>query len=274
MSYEGKHLCYAELNQRANRLAARLRAMGARPGTFVCLLVERSLEAITGLLGILKSGAAYVPLDTTHPQSRLSFMLEDARPIAIATQSFLVEGLPAGAAPAGSLKKWAGSLSQGAISVSGLDDYHVGMQGEAARAALTDRLSVCVSQARDEAEREPRARSVEGLPRMVLLQGPQHQQRSCTEQRAQRQGGPPRDQDQRDGSPARVPCDQTDAKQPPRRYMRRRNRESEARGADDQRGGRQVRDQPLPEFQGGDLVRHGLGHPARVEQPAERHGQP
>lgn len=50
MSYEGNHLCYAELNQRANRLAARLRAMGARPGTFVCLLVERSLEAITGLL--------------------------------------------------------------------------------------------------------------------------------------------------------------------------------------------------------------------------------
>ena len=99
LSCEGKHLCYAELNQRANRIAARLRALGAGPDTFVCLFVERSFEAIAGLLGILKAGAAYVPLDPTHPKSRLSFMIEDARPTAIATQSFLVERLPSGAAP-------------------------------------------------------------------------------------------------------------------------------------------------------------------------------
>lgn len=99
LSGAGQQLSYAELNQRANRIAARLRALGAGPDTFVCLFVERSFAAIAGLLGILKAGAAYVPLDPTHPKSRLAFMIEDARPTAIATQSFLLDRLPEGAAP-------------------------------------------------------------------------------------------------------------------------------------------------------------------------------
>jgi len=69
---------YAELNRRADAVARRLRAAGVQQGARVGLGVERSLELVVGLLGILKAGAAYVPLDPTYPPERLSFMAEDA----------------------------------------------------------------------------------------------------------------------------------------------------------------------------------------------------
>ena len=75
---EGARLTYAELDRRAEDLAARLRARGAGPGVLVGLCLERSVELVVGLLGILKAGAAYVPLDPDFPAERLRAMLADA----------------------------------------------------------------------------------------------------------------------------------------------------------------------------------------------------
>jgi non-ribosomal peptide synthetase component F len=76
---EDLQLTYGELNQRANQLAHYLRTLGVGPETTAGLCVERSLELIIGLLAILKAGGAYVPLDPRYPQSRLAFMIADAR---------------------------------------------------------------------------------------------------------------------------------------------------------------------------------------------------
>ncbi|MFE6701620.1 amino acid adenylation domain-containing protein [Streptomyces sp. NPDC057718] len=76
--YDGRTLTYRELDARADRLADRLRARGAGPGRFVAVLVERSLELPVLLLAVLKSGAAYVPLDPDHPEQRLRGILDDA----------------------------------------------------------------------------------------------------------------------------------------------------------------------------------------------------
>jgi amino acid adenylation domain-containing protein len=71
-------LTYAELNARANQLARYLREQGAGPEQKVGIAVERSVDMIVGLLGILKAGAGYVPLDPTYPKDRLAYMIEDA----------------------------------------------------------------------------------------------------------------------------------------------------------------------------------------------------
>src|SRR4030095_7140449 len=73
-------LTYGELNRRANQLAHFLRARGVGPEVKVGLCVERSVTMLTGLLGILKAGGAFVPLDPAYPRELLTFMLEDARP--------------------------------------------------------------------------------------------------------------------------------------------------------------------------------------------------
>jgi amino acid adenylation domain-containing protein len=70
---------YLELLRRAGRLAARLRRLGVRHGDLTGLCVERSVEMVVGMLGILEAGAAYVPLDLSYPDERLAFMLEDLR---------------------------------------------------------------------------------------------------------------------------------------------------------------------------------------------------
>ena len=70
-------MSYAELERRSDVFAWRLQAFGIRPGELVGLCVERSLEMVVGILGILKSGAAYVPLDPEYPQDRLGYMLSD-----------------------------------------------------------------------------------------------------------------------------------------------------------------------------------------------------
>jgi len=75
VSAEGQ-LSYRELNARANRLAHRLRRLGAGPDVRVGICLERSPELIVGLLAILKSGAAYVPLDPSYPRERLSYIVE------------------------------------------------------------------------------------------------------------------------------------------------------------------------------------------------------
>jgi len=74
----GRQYTYGELNSRSNQVARRLREMGARPGVFVGIYMERSLDMMVGLLGVLKSGAAYLPLDPAFPRDRLEFMIDDA----------------------------------------------------------------------------------------------------------------------------------------------------------------------------------------------------
>ncbi len=83
---EGQTLSYAELNQRAEQLAQRLRALGVGREVLVALYADRSLETVVGLLGILKAGGAYLPLDPLYPLDRLAFMLEDAQPLVVLTQ--------------------------------------------------------------------------------------------------------------------------------------------------------------------------------------------
>ncbi|MBV8235159.1 MAG: amino acid adenylation domain-containing protein, partial [Acidimicrobiia bacterium] len=88
-SEAGPVLSYAELDARANQLAHHLRQRGAGPDVLVGLCVDRSADMVVGLLGILKAGAAYVPLDPDYPKARLSFMLEDAgAPILVTRHRF------------------------------------------------------------------------------------------------------------------------------------------------------------------------------------------
>jgi amino acid adenylation domain-containing protein len=87
-------LTYSELNGRADRVAAHLRRFGVEEETLVGICLERSLEMVVGLLGILKSGGAYVPLDPAYPKERLAFMVEDSRPLALVTQTTLLDLVP------------------------------------------------------------------------------------------------------------------------------------------------------------------------------------
>ena len=84
-------MTYRELDRRANRLARSLRAAGVRRGDLVAICVSRSLEMLVGMLGILKAGAAYVPLDPNYPADRLRFMVEDSGARVVLTQA----GIPA-----------------------------------------------------------------------------------------------------------------------------------------------------------------------------------
>jgi non-ribosomal peptide synthetase component F len=76
VSEEGS-VTYAELNDRAERIARYLRAQGVQEGMFVPLCMRRSIEMIVGILGVLKAGAAYVPLDSDYPKERLRMILEE-----------------------------------------------------------------------------------------------------------------------------------------------------------------------------------------------------
>jgi len=80
-----QELTYAQLNCRANQVAHALLARGVQPGDRVGLYAVRSVGAVVGLLGILKSGGAYVPLDPSYPPERLAFMIEDSSPVAVLT---------------------------------------------------------------------------------------------------------------------------------------------------------------------------------------------
>ncbi|MEC0180497.1 amino acid adenylation domain-containing protein [Paenibacillus peoriae] len=85
VSYESSQLSYEELNARANRLAHLLIARGAGPDHIVALALPRSLDMVIALLAVLKSGAAYLPLDPDYPADRLAYMLEDASPALMIT---------------------------------------------------------------------------------------------------------------------------------------------------------------------------------------------
>ncbi len=88
------NLSYAELNARANQLARQLRSMGIGADDVVGICHERSANMVVGLLGILKAGAAYLPLEPTYPVDRLTYMLDHAQPRAIVTQEKYADQLP------------------------------------------------------------------------------------------------------------------------------------------------------------------------------------
>ena len=92
--FEEQRLTYRELNRRANQLAHHLRALGVGPGVLVGICVERSLEMVVGLLGILKAGGTYVPLNPSYPATRLEFILGDTQAPVLLTQERLIEGIP------------------------------------------------------------------------------------------------------------------------------------------------------------------------------------
>ncbi len=99
VEYEGRRLTYEELNRKANQLAHHLRGMGVGPEVRVGLSVERSLEMVVGMLGILKAGGSYVPLEAGYPAERVEWMKREAGVAVLVAQEKLAEELPAGVEP-------------------------------------------------------------------------------------------------------------------------------------------------------------------------------
>ncbi len=77
VTFDGRELTYAELDSRANDLAHRLRQLGVGPDVIVPVLMDRSEDLVVALLGVLKAGGAFLPLDSTQPSQRMAAMLAD-----------------------------------------------------------------------------------------------------------------------------------------------------------------------------------------------------
>ncbi|HEY0022719.1 MAG TPA: amino acid adenylation domain-containing protein [Longimicrobium sp.] len=93
--HEDRELTYGELNARANRLAHHLRSLGVGPDVRVGICVEREPELVVAVLGVLKSGGAYLPLDPGYPRERLLDMVQDSAPVVMLTQEALAGRLAA-----------------------------------------------------------------------------------------------------------------------------------------------------------------------------------
>ena len=87
LRFDQQRLSYRQLNERANQVAHRLLAQGIRPDDRVAICVERGPEMIIGLLGILKAGAGYVPIDPAYPLERIAYTLRDSQPLAVLVQA-------------------------------------------------------------------------------------------------------------------------------------------------------------------------------------------
>jgi amino acid adenylation domain-containing protein len=98
LRYNGTDVSYVQLNRKANRLAHKLRTLGTKRGKRVGICLERSVEMVVAMLAVLKSGAAYVPLDPTYPAARLRTMLIDADPAVLVTTRRIFAELPTCAA--------------------------------------------------------------------------------------------------------------------------------------------------------------------------------
>ncbi|MDJ0838008.1 MAG: amino acid adenylation domain-containing protein [Acidobacteriota bacterium] len=94
VSYESEQLTFGELDHRGNQLAHHLQNLGVGPEVRVAVCIERSVDMIVAIIGILKAGSAFVPIDPDYPYQRLSFMLEDARTAVVITQNRLQGRLP------------------------------------------------------------------------------------------------------------------------------------------------------------------------------------
>jgi hypothetical protein len=111
--FEHEKLTYRQLNIRANQLAHRLRKCGAGPDKLIGISVERSADMIVALIGIMKAGSAYVPLDPDYPRERLLFMLQDANVEVLVTQQRLL-----------------GTLSEHSPTVISMDSGRTQLDGE------------------------------------------------------------------------------------------------------------------------------------------------
>ena len=103
LSGSGRALSYRALDERANQVAHHLRRLGVGPDMAVAICVDRSPDLVVGLLGILKAGAAYVPLDPSLPPARLAFAIEDSQACALVTEERFRSLVPASSVPALSL---------------------------------------------------------------------------------------------------------------------------------------------------------------------------
>ncbi|HEX2196833.1 MAG TPA: amino acid adenylation domain-containing protein, partial [Actinomycetota bacterium] len=96
IAFEGEPVTYGELNARANRLAHHLRALGLRPERRAGILLERGIDLFVAVVAVLKSGAAYVPVDPAYPRGRIDFTFHDSEVDAVVTTSALEELVPPG----------------------------------------------------------------------------------------------------------------------------------------------------------------------------------
>lgn len=94
--YRERTITFSELERRSTLLGAKLRAMGATPNTPVALLADRSLDVIVAQMGVLKSGAGFMPIDAGYPAPRIKFMLEDAQAPIVVTQNRFIQELDFG----------------------------------------------------------------------------------------------------------------------------------------------------------------------------------
>jgi len=92
--YEEDALTYAQLNARANQLAHYIRKLGVGPDVLVGMYMDRSLDMVAAILGIVKAGGAYLPLDPAYPPGRLAFMLDDSNPPVLLTQERMRKDVP------------------------------------------------------------------------------------------------------------------------------------------------------------------------------------
>ncbi|HEU4559465.1 MAG TPA: amino acid adenylation domain-containing protein, partial [Longimicrobium sp.] len=126
--FEDRSLTYTELNARANRLAHHLRSLGVGPDVRVGICVERGLEMVVGLLGVMKAGGAYVPLDPGHPAERLAYVLADSAPAVVLTQQALRDRVESAGVPVLELDAerpaWADESDQNP-AVGGLTAVHL-----------------------------------------------------------------------------------------------------------------------------------------------------
>ncbi|WP_165609875.1 AMP-binding protein, partial [Mycolicibacterium fortuitum] len=107
VAFDGRQMSYGELDELSNRLAHHLVGLGAGPGQRVAVLLPRSADSVVAILAVLKSGAAYLPIDPLHPDARVEFMLGDAAPVVAVTTAGL-----------------AGRLSGSDLEVVELDHVH------------------------------------------------------------------------------------------------------------------------------------------------------
>jgi amino acid adenylation domain-containing protein len=90
VSFMGERVTYAELNARANRLAHHLRALGVGPEVRAAVCMKRGIETVVAMLGVLKAGGGYIPLDPGHPDDRIRYALQNSAPAAVVTGGPLV----------------------------------------------------------------------------------------------------------------------------------------------------------------------------------------
>ncbi|MHA6757540.1 amino acid adenylation domain-containing protein [Streptacidiphilus sp. PAMC 29251] len=122
VTFGAESVTYGEVNERANQLAHHLRGAGVVPGTLVAVCLDRSPELVYTLLGILKAGAAYVPLDPDYPTERLTYMVRDTATPLVVTHSDHAGRLPAGVAQLLVDRDWPQGPTTDPLPVAGPDD--------------------------------------------------------------------------------------------------------------------------------------------------------